>query len=234
MAQQLPSSFAFSHIAAARLHGLQVTSDEVVDAVVPVDVHFSDRVGVRVHRMNLDEGEIVRRHGLPVTSPLRTCVDLARDMPLMDAVAMIDAMAHGGLVRLIDLHTYAGSHAGARKIRHVRRAFQEVEPLSESPMESRLRMTLILAGLPRPQAQVTLRHGPRFLGRPDLYYPEARLCIEYDGEVHRDQLASDNRRQNRLVGAGYALLRYTAADLYRRPTEIAAEVRAQLHERAQP
>jgi very-short-patch-repair endonuclease len=179
---------------------LDGVSDAGVDTVVPAHVHLSDRVGVRVHRVNLEEGEIVRRDGLPVTSPLRTCVDLARDIPLMDAVAMIDVMAHSGLVRLADLESYVESHAGAHRIRHVRRAFHEVEPLSESPMESRLRLTLVMAGLPRPQAQVTLRDGRHFLGRPDLYYPEARLCIEYDGDIHRDQLTSDNRRQNRLVG----------------------------------
>ena len=50
------------------------------------------------------------------------------------------------------------------------------EPATESAMETRLRMCLVLAGLPRPQVQVPLHddHG-RFLGRADLYYPE-RTC----------------------------------------------------------
>jgi very-short-patch-repair endonuclease len=52
-----------------------------------------------------------------------------------------------------------------------------------------------------------------FLGRADLYYPDRRLVIEYDGENHRDRLVSDVRRQNALVNAGYHVLRFTAADL---------------------
>ncbi|TMG63790.1 MAG: DUF559 domain-containing protein [Chloroflexi bacterium] len=93
-------------------------------------------------------------------------------------------------------------------------------------MESRLRMLLVLGGLSRPKAQISLhdRQG-RFLGRPDLYYPDCRLAIEYDGGVHRDRLAEDNRRQNRLISDGIRLLRFTAGDILRTPVVVVAEVR---------
>jgi very-short-patch-repair endonuclease len=96
-------------------------------------------------------------------------------------------------------------------------------------MESRLRMLLVLGGLPRPQAQVTLtdRRG-RFLGRPDLYYPDHRLGIEYDGGIHRDHLAEDNRRQNRLISDGIRLLRFTAGDILRTPDVMLAQVKTML------
>lgn len=42
--------------------------------------------------------------------------------------------------------------------------------------------------------------------------------------VHRDRLAADNQRQNRLVGAGYQLLRYTANDVLGHPDRIVSEV----------
>jgi very-short-patch-repair endonuclease len=67
----------------------------------------------------------------------------------------------------------------------------------------------------------------RFLGRPDLYYPEHRLGLEYDGGVHRESLAEDNRRQNRLLEEGIRLLRFTAGDLPH-PTVVVAQVRAVL------
>ena len=93
-------------------------------------------------------------------------------------------------------------------------------------MESRLRMLLVLGGLSRPKAQISLndRQG-RFLGRPDLYYPDCRLAIEYDGGVHRDWLAEDNRRQNRLISDGIRLLRFTAGDILRTPDTVVAQVR---------
>ncbi|TMD14303.1 MAG: DUF559 domain-containing protein [Chloroflexi bacterium] len=71
-----------------------------------------------------------------------------------------------------------------------------------------------------------LRDGDgRFVGRADLYYPAARLVIEYDGGNHRDRLVEDNRRQNLLVNAGFRLLRFTAADIYHRPDVVVAQVR---------
>ena len=86
-----------------------------------------------------------------------------------------------------------------------------------------------MAGLPRPEAQVTLHdERGRFLGRPDLYYPAQRLCLEYDGGTHRDSLVEDNHRQNRLVNAGFRLLRFTAADFQRSPGAIVVLVAAAL------
>ena len=100
-------------------------------------------------------------------------------------------------------------------------------------METRLRMLLVLAGLPRPEAQVSIheRNG-RFLGRPDLYYPERRLGLEYDGGVHRASLAEYNRRQNRLLEEGVRLLRFTAGDLQLHPAVVVAQVRSVLEGRA--
>jgi very-short-patch-repair endonuclease len=93
-------------------------------------------------------------------------------------------------------------------------------------METRLRMLLVLAGLPRPQAQVKLfDETGQFIGRPDLYYPEAKLGIEYDGGTHRASLAADNRRQNLLLANGIRLLRFTGADMNDDPAAIAMQVR---------
>jgi hypothetical protein len=96
-------------------------------------------------------------------------------------------------------------------------------------METRLRLLLMDAGLPRPSAQVPLHdeYG-HFLGRPDLYYPEHKLGLEYDGGTHRDSLVDDNRRQNRLLNAGFRLLRFTAADIFQAPESIVGQVRAAL------
>ncbi|HEX2645929.1 MAG TPA: DUF559 domain-containing protein [Candidatus Dormibacteraeota bacterium] len=96
-------------------------------------------------------------------------------------------------------------------------------------METRLRMLLITSGLPTPCVQVPLHdESGMFIARPDLYYPERRLAIEYDGANHRDRIAADNRRQNRLLEAGYRVLRFTAADILNTPAAGAAVVRRAL------
>lgn len=92
-------------------------------------------------------------------------------------------------------------------------------------METRLRMVLVLGRLPPPCVQVNLDDASGvFIGRVDLYYPDRRLAIEYDGENHRERLVSDLRRQNALLNAGYRLLRFTATDL-RTPASVVAQVR---------
>jgi hypothetical protein len=96
-------------------------------------------------------------------------------------------------------------------------------------METRLRWLLIKRGLPRPEVQANLDDEKKqFLGRADLYYPAARLILEYDGTNHRDRLVEDNRRQNRLLNAGFGLLRFTAGDIHNQPDLVEALVRAAL------
>jgi very-short-patch-repair endonuclease len=118
--------------------------------------------------------------------------------------------------------------ADAALKRNLGRVDELAEP-AESPMETRLRWVLIQAGLPKPEVQISLHDTEgRFVGRADLYYPQARLAIEYDGVNHRDRLVDDDRRQNDIIDAGYRLLRFTAADLAQRPDSISALVRRAL------
>ena len=124
--------------------------------------------------------------------------------------------------RLIDVVHLTGDRKRHRLVQHV-------EPAAESPMETRLRMLLVLAGLPRPEAQIEIRdRWFRFAGRLDLYFRTHRLGLEYDGTGHRESLVEDNRRQNRLLNAGVRLLRFTAGDIYNTPGTVVNLVRSAL------
>jgi very-short-patch-repair endonuclease len=148
---------------------------------------------------------------------------------LTDAVALLDTSLHGRLVHWSRLCEWAGTHAGYRGVRRLKRALELADPAAESAMETRLRLLLVLSGLPPPRCQVSLRDDSGvFLARPDLYYPDARLAIEYDGTTHRTSLAADNRRQNRLIDAGYRILRFTAGDVLGAPAAIVTMVRRAL------
>ena len=68
-----------------------------------------------------------------------------------------------------------------------------------------------------------------FLARADLFYREARLAIEYDGEIHRNRLAADNRRHNALLVAGYRTLRFTASDVLGNQGAMVDQVRFALN-----
>lgn len=99
---------------------------------------------------------------------------------------------------------------------------------AESPQETRLRLALVLRGLPRPEAQKVLRdRDGRPPARVDLYYACRQLGLEYDGAVHRDRFVEDRRRLNALTRAGYQFVCFTNADLAR-PDLVAAQVRGLL------
>lgn len=226
IAYGMPSTFAFSGITAAILYGLDLHPGQRPEVIVPPHSIVTERVDAVVHRIELEPDDICSREGFPVTSPARTCFDLASRLSLTEAVVAVDSVLHAGLLTLEHLRWYVRAHDHIKGVVNARRLLEYVEPKSESPMESRLRMLLVLAGLPRPEAQVSLHDAQGgFVARPDLFYPEARLGLEYDGENHRDRLTSDNRRQNRLHRIGVSLLRYTAPDLQERRSAIVTEVR---------
>jgi very-short-patch-repair endonuclease len=180
---------------------------------------------VKLRRAALNESEVIARQGFRVTFPLRTVCDLGSRRDLIEPVVAVDMALHAGQVTMAELANHLATHVGAKGIKRLRRAVSLAEPQSASAMETRLRLHLILGKLPRPSVQVDLRDGNgNFLGRVDLYYPDRRLAIEYDGANHKDRLESDLRRQNALLNAGYHLLRFTAADL-RDPKSVVAQVR---------
>lgn len=232
VARGLPEGFAFAGPVAGRLHGLDVPLARRPEVIVPVPTITSERVEAIVRRERLDPSEIVWRQGFPVTSALRTCFDLAGRLPLVEAVVALDQALAAHLVDSTELASFVAERANANGVVKARRAISLVEPKAESPMETRLRLLLVLSGLPRPEAQVDLRtRAGEFVGRVDLFYPEPGLALEYDGENHRDRLTRDNQRQNQLLELGIRLLRYTAPDLRDRRSAVVAEVRAALARR---
>jgi very-short-patch-repair endonuclease len=183
----LPPDFAFAGFSAAWLHRLDVDPCHPIEVVVPPNSWARSRAGLVVRHGSF---ETTTTRGLPATTVERTFRDLRRRLPPVEILVLADQALRLRLGR-----------------------FDELAEPAESPMETRLRWTLLQAGLPRPQVQTELRDSEgRFLGRADLYYPQSRLVIEYDGANHRDRLVEDDRRQNTLLTAGFRLLRFTAAD----------------------
>jgi len=226
---RLPRGAAFSGLTAAWLHGTDVAPCDPIEATVPLDAGVSARAGVVLRRSGFARGDIVQVRGMPATSIVRTLGEICGRLGLVEAVVIADSALHDRRVKLAQLTSWAEANAGRRGIKKLREVLHHAEPAAESPMESRLRMLLVLAGLPRPKAQVPIynRWG-RFVGRPDLYYEEQRLGIEYDGGIHRLQMTEDNRRQNVLLDAGITLLRFTGSDVLGRPESVVSQVRTML------
>ena len=231
---RLPDTAVFTGPTAGWLHGLDITPCNPIEVAVPKTSRISRLVGLAVRRSSIPGTETSTLRDLRVTSAVRTVADLGCRLPLIDAVALLNTALRRRLVNDEHLRRWVKCHAGYRGIRRLKDALELTDPAAESVMETRLRLLLVLAGLPRPKVQLSLRDDSGFfIARPDLCYPGVRLAIEYDGATHRDSLAADNRRQNRLIDAGFRILRFTAADVLNTPAAVVSVVRRSLARQAQ-
>ena len=227
-ADRLPAEAVFSRRTAAWLHGLDVLPCSPIEVTLPKDCRVSSRTGISVRRSPLKACDIVQVQGMRATTMLRALLEIGESPQLVESIVVADQALRSGCVSSEQLLSAVEARAGIRYVKRLRRIADLADGRAESPMESRLRATICLAGLPRPQVQVNLHDDQgRRLARVDLYYPGHRLVIEFDGGTHRETLVEDNRRQNRILAAGYRLLRFTSADL-RRPAAVVAQVRAAL------
>jgi hypothetical protein len=202
-----PPFAVFSGRTAAWLHGLDLILVEPIETI---------QVGIA-------DPDVVVRRGFRTISLPRTIFGLPS---LVDAVVVADQALHSRLVSRAQLGGWIDGRAGRKGVRRARRVLEFADAKAESPMETRLRMLLVMNGLPRPELQVDIPDETgSIVGRLDLFYQQQRLGIEYDGETHRTSLVQDDRRQNRLLMAGIRLLRFTAADVMRRPDTVLSQVR---------
>jgi very-short-patch-repair endonuclease len=198
-----------------------------VEVYLPADARVRDRELVVVRSCSLPADEAIRTRYGTATSPARTAFDIARLPDLLESVPLLDALAkHTGVTRR-QVEAVADRYAGARGVRRVGRALELVDPRAESLRESRLRVTLVLAGLPRPESQVRVYNDAgEFVARLDLGWPNLKLGLEYDGAYHDDpaQIALDRARLNALHAAGWTVLVIDRSQLAR-PDEVVALVR---------
>jgi hypothetical protein len=170
-----------------------------------------------------------------LTTPLRTAFDLGRQRSRIEAVIALDAMCRRRLVTIAMLHDYIARHGALRGVSRIRERLPEVEPLCESPMETRLRLLLQDGGAPAPQAQFEVRtQQGHLIARVDLAYPQWMIALEYDGDHHRErvQFRRDVGRLNALHAAGWIVLRFTADDVLHNPARVLRHVTQAIKERA--
>ncbi|WP_214368157.1 hypothetical protein [Pseudonocardia sp. H11422] len=151
-----------------------------------------------------------------VTSALRTAWDLARRLDVVEAVVAVDALARRGGFAPADLLVRRAEEPGARGCRRLDGVTALADARAESPMETRLRLLLVLAGLPLPMVQYRLLDEHGFdVARFDLAYPDALLAIEYDGDGHRTRaLSNDDRWRDTTTGDhGWHTMRFGYDDI---------------------
>lgn len=190
------------------------------DGAVP-----TQRRGIVSHRSSLDREDQTSRHGIILTTPARTWVDLCGDPRLQptDLVILADAIVNRPWrrgIRIDGLDTINGlsaavTRAGAVKgIRRARVALDRTRVGADSPAETRTRLALVDAGLPEPEVQVPADPSDPYTPVADLGYRDLRIAIQYDGKHHRtaEQQAADVYRDDRFRELGWTVVRLTWLD----------------------
>ncbi len=181
-----------------------------------------ERALVHLHRAELTPAD----HTDAVTSQARTLLDCLRFLPADEALCVADsAVRESGCQRLMEQVAEAARGPGSRQAREVA---AQATGLAANPFESVLRS--ICRGVPglevRPQVTI---HDDDFWARADLVDERLHIVCEADSFAwhgSRSALTSDARRYNRMVVAGWIVLRFTYEDVMFRPDEVRKVLRA--------
>ncbi|HEY9389378.1 MAG TPA: DUF559 domain-containing protein [Mycobacteriales bacterium] len=230
------SAVVASHQTAARLHGLPlVHHGDREHVTVRRPARRPQRPELWLHAHRLPAEHVTQIGGTPCTTIARTLVDLFLVSDRLTATWATEYAVRTGLVTLDEVRALASTPLGLPGIRRTRTWLDTVEPASESPLETAVRLILVDADLPRPVVQLPIRAGSgRVVYRTDLGFGPERVAVEADGRaVHEapEAVLRDRLRQNDLTSAGWIVLRFTWADATRRPGYVAATVRRALNRR---
>jgi hypothetical protein len=207
-----------SHRSAAALWGIG-REGNVIDLSVRRSTKIR-RKGLKVRsRPSLDASCLTRRHGIPVTAPVQTLIDLATELkPLrlersVNEADKLDLIDPETLRRALEGHR---GEPGVKKLATLldRHTFR----LSDSDLEVLFRPLALAAGLPAPLTKSWV------LGyEADFHFPDQDLIVETDGlRYHRTpaQQARAARRDQTHTAAGLRVLRFTHWQITHEPDEV--------------
>jgi hypothetical protein len=218
-------------LSAAALYGTQW-----IDPHLPAELYRRNGKpvdGIVIHRDELlgDETRLIR--GIPATTPARTAFDLGRRDRRTQALIAVDALANATRLQSSDVYPLIERHRGVRGLVQLRDVLDLMDGGAESPQETRTRLVLVDAGLPRPTTQIIVYgyFGGRKYAKVDMGYEDFKVGVEYDGEHHwtnPQQYAYDIDRHAELLVRGWVIIRVSAEMLRYRPHVIVARVCAAL------
>jgi len=207
------------------LDSTQQPNDRTAVHVLLVAPSYRPQPGIRVHRaQSLARQDIRARHGIPVTSPARTVLDLAGSLDELELeAAMLIAFRKQGL-RMSQLQDVIARNPYAKGVARLRALLDPPQTLRDtrSLYERRLLRLLRDAELPLPVTNV------RAAGHVvDALWPDLKLVVEFDGWRHhgeRDRFETDRLRDQHLAATGHQAIRITARQINDRPYALVARI----------
>ena len=220
-----------SHVSAGRQHHLTGVDGlpgfwrpfPRVDITVPRTRSVRSHSGVELHRHDLESGDVIEIAGIPVTSLMRTLLDLLLTQPPELTVVVLDALLASGRINaehLLRLGLRARGRHGVRRAQH---ALALCDARSESPLESLSRIRFVQRGLVPSAIQYEVKNEAGLLvARSDFGFGEPRPWVlgEADGLSIHDVPAArvrDARREEQVRLLGYQVVRWTWGELATNP-----------------
>ena len=223
-----------SHGSAAALWGIRNSStDNESEQKRPRTIHVSvsatrspRRAGIQVHRRTeLSESERGVCREIPVTTPARTLIDLSALHCPEYLEAWVNRADKLGLIDPETLRSELEQRRGMDGVPVLRAVLdRRTFRLTDSELERRFLRLVRRARLPEPLTQQRVNGF-----RVDFYWPRLRLIVETDGlRYHRTpaEQAKDRLRDQRLVAAGFTVLRFTHSQVAFEPDEVIATLYA--------
>jgi len=162
---------------------------------------------------------IVTRDDIPVTSPVRTLVDMATESGPLAVERLVNNVDKRGLIDPETLRMELGHFKGEPGVRPLRQLLDQLFfQLSDSDLEIYFRRIVQVANLPMPLSKQRVN---RF--EVDFFWPDLGLVVETDGlRYHRTPATQtrDARRDRAHVMAGMTPLRFTHYEVRYEPRRV--------------
>lgn len=210
---------AAAAFSAARIYGLELLDpppNELVVVSGDLKTSGTHRDGYRLRVAVLPEDHLTVRHGVTLTTPARTVLDLCAELSYMGGVVVADSAVRKGLVTVEELQALADATFSRRGILKVRRVFAALDPAAGSPLESASRVAFEQLGYRMPLTQVEfVINGRRII--VDFLWFDLDLAGEADGFTKykaapgRDELAAirdEKEREQLLLAEGVEVVRW--------------------------
>ncbi|OBI83004.1 DUF559 domain-containing protein [Mycobacterium sp. E740] len=213
-------------VAASALHGAPwVDPSQPIELV---DVRIRAQPGLIPRGDFITDDEITTIGGLPVTSRVRTAFDMGRRLHRTEALARLDALMWNQRYDVDQVAQLGRRHPHATGLARLYELLPLVDGGAASIPESRVRLWLHDAGLPRPETQIPVIVGYRPEAWLDMGWREYKVAVEYDGDHHRKnrrQYVKDIGRLRMLESLGWIVVRVIAED---KPRDVIARAEAAL------
>jgi very-short-patch-repair endonuclease len=213
-----------SHGSAAALWGFWHEMEWIEVSVCAPRDH--QRPGVRCYRRpGISVSDRSEHDGIPVTSPLRTVIDLAARLPPLATERVVNDADKRGLVDPETLRAALTRYPGERGIGRLRTLLdRRTFRLSDSALEVLFRTIAREAGLPPPETKQMVNGF-----EVDFFWPDLGLVVETDGLRYHRTPSQQTRallRDQTHTAAGMAQLRFSHAQIKFEPHYVRARLAA--------